>query len=280
MATESGRDDFIIAARSAFLNKGTRQKFSLFSLILISILILSLEYFKTGPINKFRSLTKDAIFIGSKIFSSPFIYVNDKYLILKSHLKMYEEYEYLKNKSLNIKNLEYQNQFYKSQNERLKNLIDEKSLTDKDFLLAKILLDQESPYLKSIIVNKGFKHQLKIGSAVLDNSYFVGKIVDVNYITSRVLLANDLNSKIPIIIEPGGINAILSGNGNNEYADLEYLPKNNQVNEGYIVYTSGIDGAIIEAVPVGKIVVRNEKKIVKFFVDFSQLKFVKVNRNK
>ena len=95
--------------------------------------------------------------------------------------------------------------------------------------------------------------------------------------TSRVLLASDLNSKIPVIIEPGGVNAILSGNGNNNYADIEYLPKTNQVSEGNIVYTSGIDGDILEAIPIGKVVVKDQKKKLNFFVDFSKLKFVKVN---
>ena len=62
MVTDAGRDDFIIAIRSAFLKKGTRQKFSLFTLLIISILVLSLEYFKSGPIETFRSITKDIIF--------------------------------------------------------------------------------------------------------------------------------------------------------------------------------------------------------------------------
>ena len=79
MSTESSRDDFIIAIRSAFLKKGNRQKFSLFTLLIISILVLSLEYFKTGPVNQFRSITKDIIFRGSYIVSSPFKYVKDKY---------------------------------------------------------------------------------------------------------------------------------------------------------------------------------------------------------
>ena len=56
MATDAGRDDFIIAIRSAFLKKGTRQKFSLFTLLIISIFVLSLEYFKSGPIDTFRSI--------------------------------------------------------------------------------------------------------------------------------------------------------------------------------------------------------------------------------
>ena len=74
MATETGRDDFIIAIRSAFLKKGTRQKFSLFTLLIISVLVLSLEYFKTGPINKFRSISKDLIFKGSFFIKMGFGY--------------------------------------------------------------------------------------------------------------------------------------------------------------------------------------------------------------
>ena len=46
MASDTGRDDFIIAIRSAFLKKGTRQKFSLFTLLIISILVLSSQFCK------------------------------------------------------------------------------------------------------------------------------------------------------------------------------------------------------------------------------------------
>ena len=79
MAADAGRDDFIIAIRSAFLKKGTRQKFSLFTLLIISILVLSLEYFKSGPINTFRSITKDIIFKTSFFVSEPFVYLKNYY---------------------------------------------------------------------------------------------------------------------------------------------------------------------------------------------------------
>ncbi len=145
-------------------------------------------------------------------------------------------------------------------------------------MLSKVLLDQQSPYLKSIIINKGFKHGIKLGTAVKEKSYFVGKIINVNFLTSRILLANDLNSKIPVIIEPSGANAIMSGQGNNNYAGLEYLPKLKKIKEGDIVYTSGIDGIIPQAIPVGKIIEINENLFVEFFVDFNQLKYVSVNK--
>jgi len=277
MGTETGRDDFIISIRSAFLNKGNRQKFSLFTLLVISIIVLSLEYFKTGPVNKFRSFSKDLIFKGSYVVVMPFVTIKENYYNFQEHLSLYEKYNKLKKKDLEIKSLKHEIDFFKSENIRLKKLIEEKTLVSENYLLTKVLLDQQSPYLKSIIINKGFKHGIKKGSSVLENSYYVGKIVDVNHLTSRVLLASDLNSKIPVIVEPGSLNAILSGSGNNDYGTLEYLPKDNEVEDGHIIYTSGIDGIISAALPVGKVIVEQDKKLVKFFVDFNQLKFVKIN---
>ena len=277
MASDTGRDDFIIAIRSAFLKKGTRQKFSLFTLLLISIFVLSLEYFKSGPVNTFRSITKDVIFKGSYFITGPFVYIKNNYYNLKDHLEMYHEYQDLKNQDRNLSNLLYENNFYKSENKRLKKLIDEKNIYSEEFLLSKILLDQQSPYLKSVIINKGFKHGITLGVAVKEQSYFVGKIINVNLLTSRILLASDLNSKIPVIIEPAGANAILSGQGQNDYAELEYLPKLKKVKNGDIVYTSGVDGIIPPAIPIGKIIEKNDNIFVEFFVDFNQLKFVKVN---
>ena len=106
MVVKTGRDDFIIAIRSAFLKKGTRQKFSLFTLLIISILVLSLEYFKTGPVDKFRSFTKDFIYKSSFFISAPFVFIKDQYYSFQDHMSMYEKYNKLKDKDLNIKSLE------------------------------------------------------------------------------------------------------------------------------------------------------------------------------
>ena len=277
MAADSGRDDFIIAIRSAFLKKGTRQNFSLFTLLIVSIVVLSLEYFKSGPIDKFRSITKDFIFKGSFFVSVPFVYIKDKYYLLQDHLGMYEQFKFLREKNYDIESLKNQIEFYKGENLRLKQLIDERNIYSEKYLLAKVLLDQQSPFLKSMIINKGYKHGVRLGVAVKDQSYYVGKIINVNLLTSRILLASDLNSKIPVVVEPGGVNAILSGNGNNNFADLEFLPKLNDIKEGAIVYTSGIDGIIAPAIPIGKVIIKDEIKYVKYFVNYSQLKFIRVN---
>ena len=276
MSREMGRDDFVISARSVFLKKGNRQKFSLLTLIIISIIILSLEYFKSGPINQIRMIAKDIIIKSSYVVSVPFKSISKTYSSLIDHINMYDEFEKLKTAETKSKNLILENNFFKEENQRLKKLIDEKNLYNEEFFVTKVLLDQKSPYLRSLLINKGFKHGIKLGAAVRSDSYFIGKVVDSNYLTSRILLISDLNSKIPIIIEPGSISAILSGTGNNEFGEIEYLPEKNNIEEGGIVYTSGSDGVISSGIPIGKIVLDNNQPKVDYFTVFTQINFVKV----
>ena len=61
------RDDFIIAIRSAFLKKSTKQKFSLLTLVFFSIFIIVLSSFNFKAINVTKSVIKE---IGTAIPSN------------------------------------------------------------------------------------------------------------------------------------------------------------------------------------------------------------------
>ena len=113
--------------------------------------------------------------------------------------------------------------------------------------------------------------------AVLDQVYLVGKVIEVNYTNSRVLLLTDLNSKIPVILEPIGIQAVTSGTGKN-YGEIEYTKekyKDEIKSEEIIVYTSGLGALFKPGIPVGKIFKENIDR-VNFFLDFKQLEYVKI----
>ena len=112
--------------------------------------------------------------------------------------------------------------------------------------------------------------------AVLDETYLVGKIVEVNYSTSRGLLVSDLNSKIPVGIEPGNIQSILSGTGK-QNGKIEYLESEVTIADESIVYTSGAGGLFKSGIPVGVYNKENtEEQTVTFFSKLSQLTFVKL----
>ena len=112
--------------------------------------------------------------------------------------------------------------------------------------------------------------------AVLDGKNFIGRIVDVNFFSSRVLLVSDLNSKIPVISEPSAHHAILSGHGE-KAPSLEYLPENHNIQDGDTVYTSGKEGIFSPGIPVGEVKIEDNIIKVLLFSDLSQITFVNIN---
>jgi len=68
---ESSRDDFIIAIRSAFLKKGTKQRFSLLSLIFFSIIFLILGSLNFKAINYVKIGIQEIVYRYSFVVSSP-----------------------------------------------------------------------------------------------------------------------------------------------------------------------------------------------------------------
>ena len=276
---ETSRDDFIIAIRSAFLQKGAAQRFSLLVLIIISVILLSLDFYKAKPLNIFRSISKDIIYRGSFIISLPFKSLDRGYKTVKTHFTFYDDYQNLKNELYILKAQQSEIEFLKMQNKELKIVISDVLHTNIKNVIAKVILDKQSPFLKSIILNKGTNSNLKKGMAVLHKKNMVGRIVEVNYLSSRVLLINDLNSKIPVKIQPSGENAIMSGEGNN-LASLDFLPKLSTIEEKNIVFTSGSDGVFDDGIPIGKITEIEGKFYVEFFSDLNQINFVTVINNK
>ena len=270
------RDDFVIAVRSAFLKKSNKQKFSLLTLILLSLIIIVL-----GSLN-FKVIQYTKIGINEFVYRFTYITSIPENLIIKSYYKISEHlslYEKFKNNEAVLKSLKEEklsNDFLILENKRLRKLIDE-SIQSTD-IYAKVLADNNSPYLKSIILNKGSKDKVKIGMAIVDESYLVGKIIEVNYTNSRALLLSDLNSKIPVLLEPFDMYAVLSGTGQN-YGKIEYTKEEYRdlMKGDVIVYTSGQGGLFKPGLPVGKLKFEEgENNIIDFFSDYRQLDYVKI----
>ena len=280
---ETSRDDFVIALRSAFLKRGTQQRFSLLSLIFFSIIILILGSFNFKAIDYVKITIKEIVYRSSFIVSGPENFLKDNYVIINSHLKLYEENKKNVVELNNLRGKDLSQKITILENIKYKRLIDDYFIADNE-VVAKVLIDKQSPFLRSIIINKGSKNDIKLGMVALDEGYLVGKVVEVNFFTSRVLLISDINSKIPVSLQPGDIQAIMSGKDKQEGV-LQYVRDRNllEINEEIQVLTSGAGGLFKSDIPIGTIaiddqILANNKrdKIVYFHRDFSQLKYVKV----
>ena len=274
----SSRDDFIIAIRSAFLKKSTQQKFSLLTLVFISIFTIVLSSFDFKFVRFLKAGISEVVYRSSFIVSIPENFLKNTFFEIKEYSTFFQNYKLDKEELSQLKSKAISDKITEFENKELKALINNYILSS-DKLLAKIIVDHDSPYLKSIIINKGSKDKIKIGTNIYDRSYLIGRVVEVNYKTSRVLLLSDLNSNVPVTIAPQNIQAIITGTGEN-YGEIKYIKDgiSNIILEDSIVYTSGTGAIFKSGVPIGKVKAveagNSQKFNVDFYSDFSQLKYV------
>jgi rod shape-determining protein MreC len=274
------RDDFLISIRSTFLKKDNKQKFSLFTLILISIILLISSNYNLKYLNYVKSGINEVIYRLSKVASAPEKNLSYLFSQAEDHLNVYSKLEVLENELKNRKSEATSLEILKFENIKLKQQLDDYLVSDI-LIFAKVIVDKKSPFLKSVIINKGSRDGLKLGMSILDQDYLAGKIIEVNYSTSRVLLLSDINSNIPVTISPNYVQANVTGSGALS-GKINFLPKKffSKIKSGSIVYTSGTANIFKSGIPVGRVKdfdPNSSKEIqIDFFSDFSQLQYVSV----
>ena len=117
---EPSRDDFVIAIRSAFLKKGTKQRFSLLALLFFSILLIVLSKFNFTAINYLKLGINEVVFRTSFIVSLPEKYINYSFQAIEEHIELYQDHN-LKNEELKkLKSEKYNVSFLESENKKIK----------------------------------------------------------------------------------------------------------------------------------------------------------------
>ena len=274
----SSRDDFIIAIRSAFLKKSTQQKFSLLSLVFTSIFIIVLSNLDFKAVRYIKIGINELVYRSSFVVSIPENFIRNTFIEVSDYTNFFNDYKKKRLELSKLKSSLVSSEIIQNENRELKELIND-YVSTSDKILAKIIVDHESPFLKSIIINKGSKDNIKIGTNIYDQSYLVGRVIEVNYKTSRVLLLSDLNSNVPVTIAPQNIQAIVTGTGDN-YGQIKYIKDGiaKEIEEESIIYTSGTGAIFKSGTPIGTLQIIKESPStefsVEFYSDFSQLKYV------
>ena len=270
------RDDFSIAFRSALLQRGGAQKFSVLSLIFLALIIFFLDVYGVKFTKPVRGFINDVVYRVTFLASTPTRFFPQVSKDLSNYFNVIEENERLKAEIEKFKSLELNVEFLQDENKNLQKILETEYFNKNlsNILLAKVLVDKNSPFLKSIVINKGTRAGVLKGMPVSKDNYLIGRVVETNYLSSRVLLLNDLNSRIPVTLDEG-TQAILSGSGATNPI-LEYLPEDYEIIEDLNIFASGKDGIFTPGTPIGK---TNDQGDIELFVDPNQLSFVTVNLN-
>lgn len=139
------------------------------------------------------------------------------------------------------------------ENKHLRELLQTNQALVESSILGEIMHVGRDPFTKKVIVNRGEKHNISAGEAVVDATGVIGQVTRVYPLSSEVTLITDKTLAIPIQIERNGLRAIAFGHGRDNTLDLPFLPANVDIRRGDTLVTSGIDGVYPAGLAVAKV---------------------------
>ena len=245
-----------------FYKKSTQDFYIFLFLIILSVSTIILDN-KYKQINYIRSIINDVILYPVDVISS-FPKSIVELLIIESQEgpDLQLEITKLKDENLNLKIKLQELQSLKDENLRLRNMAKESTIIANKQTLVKVISASAHPNKKIISIDKGRKEAVFEGQNVLGLKGLIGQVIEVNYLTSKVLLISDLNHNVPAQITRTGEKLIVSGMGRDDKLRVSYAPLNMDIKIGDIVATSGIANRFKLNIPIGKIsdVIYNQDK--------------------
>jgi len=166
--------------------------------------------------------------------------------------------------------------FLEAENKALKDLLNVKKEPEYTVISSRILSDSGSRFARTLLLPVGYMDGVKKGQAVMAAKGMVGRIIEVGEKTSRTLLLNDINARIPVLLSGTNQHSIMTGR-NSEHPQLLYLDEDSAVTLGTQIVTSGQGGIFPAGLPIGEVVqIDNGGYGVRLFSDPKRLVFVSI----
>lgn len=143
------------------------------------------------------------------------------------------------------------------------------------FITARVIGESSRPFVKTMILNAGSTEQVAKGQAVVNERGLLGRIYVTGENTSWVILLTDLNSRVPVVIEPSHRRALVIGD-NTPSPQLELDVGDGPVQSGDRVLTTGDGGLLPPDVPVGLVSGNGEGARVALFASPSNADAVNI----
>lgn len=144
---------------------------------------------------------------------------------------------------------------------------------------ARVVADSGGVFVHTLLLDAGADRGIVSGMPAVSPQGLVGRVIDVGRHSSRILLITDFNSRIPVVVESSGDQAILEGDNTAEPA-LRFLPINPGFKVGDRVLTSGRGGLLPPGLLVGQISAITDGKVaVRPYVDWARLDYLSLLRS-
>lgn len=144
------------------------------------------------------------------------------------------------------------------ENDRLRDLLELRERLPGETLSAEVVTREFSPYFRVMRVrlDRGARDRVRAGMPVVSAQGLVGQIRRTTGHYADVLLTVDQESAIDVVVQRTGARGMLRGTGeSNRYlCRMQYLRREDEVEVGDEIYTSGLGRRFPAAILVGRVV--------------------------
>ena len=143
-------------------------------------------------------------------------------------------------------------QQHRLENENLRKELAFRQENALQLLSAAVIGKDPTGFSQTLVINAGTDQNVRQGAAVLSQGVFVGKIVEVNSFTSKVMLITDPQSTIDAQISSTGDTGIIRGSYGFGMV-LDMISQNAKINKGDEVVTLGLTADVPKGLLVGTV---------------------------
>ena len=226
--------------------------YRLIFMIVLSSVLMYQDYQGTYTI-KLRSYLSASLYPIQYLINLPNNLQKSFYANFLNREEIISQNQRLKEENLNLKSQMQQIYRLESENKRLYELIDSKPKTENTYLFADIVSTSKILNKHQILINRGSRDGVKLGSSIVNAEGIVGHVIRDQIFASEVLLISDLEHAIPVEIVRTGLRSIAIGTGEFNKLKINTLPTNSDIKKEDIIITSGLGDRYPEGFPVGTI---------------------------
>jgi rod shape-determining protein MreC len=230
-----------------------------FTLYFVCLTLLIFSRLENDHIRVMRGVFADLVSPVLQAASQPAIYARRSKEQLVDYLDLFDELDRLKEENQKMKHYQWQAQRLERRLAHLRSLLNAVEEPALKFATGHVIADARGPFARSVLINIGREQGSREGYAVINGDGFIGRVVHSGDNASRAILINDLNSRIPVLVGPAAVRAVLVGD-NSAKPRLEFLPNSAAVFEGDEVSTSGHGGLLPRGLLIGAVVPGSSKR--------------------
>tara|TARA_A100001035_G_scaffold278478_1_gene277454 strand:+ start:626 stop:1372 length:747 start_codon:yes stop_codon:yes gene_type:complete len=142
-------------------------------------------------------------------------------------------------------------------NERFREILSLQKVADSETISAAVISRKNGSWWRQIILNKGSKDGVEVGSAVVGPGGLLGRVSSTSFLTSSVMLLTSPESQVGVWIDRLQVNGLMVGLGD-DYPKLIFYTKDVDIKIGDFILSSPASTVLPPNIPVG--IVQNINK--------------------